>query len=116
MNRLNAKVKTARSRAQELIKLKKWPCYFFKSNTTGEKGFEEFFTDNENLDMQSYSDIGVIGNSPVFDEKLLDDFWEKIVNYRRRGSWDKQNILELYYKLLPDFAHKETGKYLDDRM
>ena len=106
----------ARSRAQELIKLKKWPCYFFKSNTTGEKGFEEFFTDNENLDMQSYSDIGVIRNSPVFDDKLLDDFWEKIVDYRRRGSWDKQNILELYYKLLPDFAHKETGKYLDDRM
>ena len=42
----------ARMRCDELIKSKKWPCYFFQSDTTGEKDFEEFYTDNEKLDMK----------------------------------------------------------------
>ena len=57
--------------AEELIKIKKWPCYFFRSDTTGEKDFEEFFTDKEDLDMERFKTLGVIKNSPDFDEKKL---------------------------------------------
>ena len=106
----------ARDSAQELIANKQWPCFFFKSDTTGEKDFEEFFTNNEDLDMDSFGTVGVIKNQPDFDEAKLDGFMNGIEALRDKGTWTKHDILKLYYELLPDFAHKETGKYLDQRM
>jgi len=106
----------ARDKAEELIADKRWPCYFFNSDTTGEKDFEEFFTDSEDLDMERFETIGVIKNQPVFDEAKLDNFMNGIEILREKGNWDKDDIVKLYFALLPDFAHKETGKYLDQRM
>jgi len=106
----------ARDRAEELIANKQWPCYFFKSDTTGEKDFEEFFTDNEDLDMERFDTVGVIKNQPDFEEAKLDDFMGGIEALRKRGTWTKDDIVKLYFGLLPEFAHKETGKYLDQRM
>ncbi|MDA7717838.1 UDP-N-acetylglucosamine 4,6-dehydratase [Pseudomonadales bacterium] len=106
----------ARDRAEELIANKQWPCYFFKSDTTGEKDFEEFFTDNEDLDMERFETVGVIKNQPDFDEAKLDDFMDGIDTLRNKGNWTKDDIVKLYFGLLPEFAHKETGKYLDQRM
>jgi FlaA1/EpsC-like NDP-sugar epimerase len=106
----------ARDRAEELIANKQWPCYFFKSDTTGEKDFEEFFTDNEHLDMERFETVGVIKNQPDFDEAKLDDFMNGIEALREKGTWNKDDIVKLYFGLLPEFAHKETGKYLDQRM
>ena len=106
----------ARDRAEELIANKQWPCYFFKSDTTGEKDFEEFFTDNEDLDMERFETVGVIKNQPDFDETKLDDFMDGIEALREKGTWSKDDIVKLYFGLLPEFAHKETGKYLDQRM
>ena len=106
----------ARSRAEELINKKQWPCYFFKSDTTGEKDFEEFFTQNEDLDMDRFDTVGVIRNQPTFDEAKLDDFMNGIEVLTAKASWTKNDIVKLYFGLLPDFDHKETGRYLDQRM
>ena len=106
----------ARDRAAELIAKKQWPCYFFSSDTTGEKDFEEFFTDKEDLDMNRFDGIGVIGNDPVYDEQRLDCFFSGVEDLREASNWDKQAIVGLFFDLLPEFAHKETGKYLDQRM
>ena len=106
----------ARDRAEELIAKKQWPCYFFKSDTTGEKDFEEFFTDKEDLDMERFDSIGVIRNQPEFDESKLDEFMHGIESLRAKATWTKDDIVKLYFGLLPEFAHKETGKYLDQRM
>jgi len=106
----------ARDRAEELIANKQWPCYFFESDTTGEKDFEEFFTDNEDLDMERFETVGVIKNQPDFDDAKLDDFMDGIEALRNKGTWTKDDIVKLYFGLLPEFAHKETGKYLDQRM
>jgi len=106
----------ARDRAEELIANMQWPCYFFNSDTTGEKDFEEFFTDNEDLDMERFETVGVIKNQPDFDEAKLDDFMDGIEALREKGTWTKDDIVKLYFGLLPEFAHKETGKYLDQRM
>lgn len=106
----------ARGRVAELIAQRKWPCYFFKSDTTGEKDFEEFFTDKEVLDMARFESIGVIKNDPVFDPAALDDFAARIESMKQRGSWEKAELVELFNKMIPDFNHKETGKYLDGRM
>ncbi|MBF0422300.1 MAG: UDP-N-acetylglucosamine 4,6-dehydratase [Magnetococcales bacterium] len=106
----------ARDRAEELIAKKQWPCYFSSSDTTGEKDFEEFFTDNEDLDMDRYEGIGVIRNGVPPDNKLLDQFHNHILALRNNGRWDKVDLVEWFSRLLPEFQHRETGKYLDQRM
>ena len=106
----------ARDLASELIQQKRWPCYFFKSDTTGEKDFEEFFTENEDLDMKRFDSLGVIRNEAIFQGDALDRFSAGINQLRERGRWDKQDLVDLFFEMLPDFAHLETGKYLDQRM
>lgn len=106
----------ARGRASELIPQRKWPCYFFTSDTTGEKDFEEFFTEDETLDMERFDSIGVIKNPPGFDEARLEHFLEAIGRIRVQPTWDKPELVELFNCMIPDFAHKETGTYLDGRM
>ena len=106
----------ARDRAAELIANKQWPCYFFSSDTTGEKDFEEFFTDKEDLDFNRFYGIGVIKNQSVYDGQKLDNFFSGVEVLRKKGDWNKQEIVDLFLDLLPEFAHKETGKYLDGRM
>ncbi len=106
----------ARAKVGELAAQRKWPCYFFDSDTTGEKDFEEFYTDREYLDMKRFTSIGIIKNEAEFDEKLLDEFSSGIERLNTQGIWARQDIVELFHKMLPDFDHKETGKYLDGRM
>lgn len=106
----------ARDRSDELIASKRWPCFFFKSDTAGEKDFEEFFTDSEILDMARFQRLGVIKNEATFNIDLLDNFLEVIHELRTQDVWHKAPIVELFNKVIPDFAHKETGKYLDGRM
>ncbi|MDA1317538.1 MAG: UDP-N-acetylglucosamine 4,6-dehydratase [bacterium] len=106
----------ARNSAMELINNRQWPCYFFKSDTTGEKDFEEFYTDAENIDMHKFKSVGVIKNEPLYDENKLNQFLLNIEELQSNGNWNKQEIIKLFFDLLPDFAHKETGKYLDQRM
>jgi len=59
----------AREKVVELKAMHKYPVYFFKSDTTGEKDFEEFYTDMETLDLNRFSDLGVIKNEPKFDQE-----------------------------------------------
>lgn len=107
----------ARERVLELIPRKKWPVYFFGSDTTGEKAFEEFFMGNETLDLDIFNGIGVIKNQPSFDEALLDQFDSEITAIRSsKGPWDKAQIVDSYLKILPELSHEEKGKYLDSRM
>lgn len=106
----------ARDRAPELIARKQWPCYFFASDTTGEKDFEEFYTDAETLDMNRFASIGVIKNQPVYDAAKLEWFLKTISAVQQRGCWDRQALVQIFHAMLPDFGHKETGKFLDERM
>ena len=66
--------------------------------------------------MDAYESIGVIKNEPNFDANKIDEFMIGINKFRKKGSWSKDDILKLYFYLLPNFDHKETGKYLDQRM
>lgn len=106
----------ARRSVDELAGRGQWPCYFFVSDTTGEKDFEEFFTANEDVYMQCFKNIGIIRNDLSYDSTKLEYFLEEIERLRAGGTWQKTDLLRLFCQLLPDFAHKETGRYLDDRM
>jgi FlaA1/EpsC-like NDP-sugar epimerase len=106
----------ARELAKILPQKGKWPCYFFNSDTTGEKDFEEFFTDTELLDMQRFENIGVIKNKPIFDNNKLDFFIKNINEIKNKELWSRDEIVKLFFKTIPEFEHKETGKFLDNRM
>lgn len=106
----------ARERAAELIPRRQWPCYFFASDTTGEKDFEEFYMAGEQLDMDRFESIGVVRSTLAAAPQDLDAFLADIRRIRAQPTWDKAQILDAFRGLLPAFAHKETGKYLDDRM
>ena len=106
----------ARAKCGELIKVGKWPCYFFESDTTGEKDFEEFFTENENLDMERFSSVGVIKNNPEYREESLARFESAIGEMIALQNWKRSDLLDLFHYMIPDFGHKETGRFLDQRM
>jgi hypothetical protein len=90
--------------------------YFFSSDTTGEKDFEEFYTDNETLDMDRFQNLGVIKNQPLFDQARLEHFETRIRSLRSAGSWSRGALIDLFNQMIPEFNHKETGKFQDGRM
>ena len=106
----------ARTLAETLPDQGKWPCLFTDSDTTGEKDFEEFYTENETLDMTRFQNLGVIKNAPVFDNQALEEFTRFIDEQKKSRSWAKEGIVALFYKMIPGFVHKEAGKYLDGKM
>jgi FlaA1/EpsC-like NDP-sugar epimerase len=94
----------------------KWPCLFTISDTTGEKDFEEFFTDKEVLDMSRFENFGIIKNEGNFSTVKIDLFSTSIKEMKKAKKWDKEQLVNLFIKMIPDFGHKETGKYLDSKM
>ncbi|MCF8780186.1 UDP-N-acetylglucosamine 4,6-dehydratase [Vibrio sp. IRLE0018] len=106
----------ARELANTLPAQGKWPCLFTESDTTGEKDFEEFFTDKEVLDMARFENLGIIKNEPLYQPELLSLFEEQIAQMKDQRAWSKEQIVALFFRMIPDFGHKETGKYLDSKM
>ncbi|MFT6417499.1 MAG: FlaA1/EpsC-like NDP-sugar epimerase [Dokdonia sp.] len=102
----------ARDRSDELIAVKRWSFYVFKS---GEKYFEEFFTNNEILDVDRFQNLGAIKNKAKFSSDMLDDCLEATHDLRAQTVWEKAPIVGPFTEMIPDFDHKETGKYLDGR-
>lgn len=107
----------ARATVDACIARKQWPVYFFTSDTTGEKPYEEFFMEGENLDLERFSTVGVIKNQPVYDAAALTRFEEAIAAIRASTSpWSKEEIVAIYRDILPELHHEEKGKHLDQRM
>lgn len=106
----------ARELAKTLPAKGQWPCLFTGSDTTGEKDFEEFFTDTETLDMERFENLGIIKNEAVYDATRLDLFENTIRQMKQKQAWSKAEIVDIFHKMIPAFGHKETGKYLDSKM
>lgn len=106
--------------ARKLIKTlpenKKWPCLFTKSNTTGEKAIEEFFTKNEIVNMDRFINLGIIKNNLEDHHKKLNDFEGIINKLKSNMAWDKKSIVDEFKKLIPDFNYSDNEKYLDGKM
>lgn len=101
---------------RSLSEVKMWPCLFTASDTTGEKDFEEFYTENEILDMERFENLGVIKNELNIEEDKLNHFTNVINTLKQSGKWNKEQIVNLFFEMIPNFGHKETGKYLDAKM
>ena len=116
----DAQICNSEEEARELIKSlpeqNKWPCLFTKSDTTGEKDFEEFYTDKEMIDMKKFTNIGVIKNDPSYDINKLNDFKEAIDKIKKNNLWSKKSIVNEFLKMIPEFKYVDKGKYLSGKM
>tara|TARA_B100001115_G_scaffold131995_1_gene99718 strand:- start:364 stop:828 length:465 start_codon:yes stop_codon:yes gene_type:complete len=106
----------ARKFASSLPDGNQWPLLLTASDTTGEKEYEEFFTDTENLELDSFESIGVIKNKPEYDERVLENFEKDITKMKSQLSWTKKDLVNLFSRTLKNFYLEERDKFLDEKM
>lgn len=94
----------------------KYPVYYFKTNTSGEKFFEEFYTNTEVVDLEAFQALGVIRGSArqSFDE--IERMFKQLISLFDQTDINKAAIITLLKNFIPNFAHIETGVGLDQRM
>jgi FlaA1/EpsC-like NDP-sugar epimerase len=92
------------------------PIYFFGSDTSGEKAFEEFFTEKEVLDNDSFINLGVVKNSKKRSIQEIDAIFDQLHTLFESKITSKAAIVDILKVYLPNFEHIETGKGLDSKM
>jgi FlaA1/EpsC-like NDP-sugar epimerase len=92
----------------------KYPIYFFKTDTSGEKTYEEFFTEEEDYNTDNYDSLGFI-NTPEI-KISFEDVEADFENAFNNPSSKKSDLANIIKKYVPDFTHIETGKHLDQKM
>ncbi|MCK9625393.1 MAG: polysaccharide biosynthesis protein [Bacteroidales bacterium] len=95
---------------------KVYPVYYFKSDTTGEKDYEEFFVQGEQLNLTKFKSLGVIENVKVQSIEETDKLFNKLNIIFSKTDFNKNEIVYIIKKFLPNFEHKEKGKNLDQKM
>jgi FlaA1/EpsC-like NDP-sugar epimerase len=95
---------------------KSYPVYFFKTDTSGEKSYEEFFTKIDEVDLKTFEALGVVKNADRPDKEDIQSTLQDFETLFASESVDKAKVVGLLSKYLPDFSHIETGKSLDQKM
>jgi FlaA1/EpsC-like NDP-sugar epimerase len=93
-----------------------YPIYFFESDTSGEKSFEEFYTQGEILDFKRFNELGVIKNSSKRNIDELNLIFNKLNKVFSKKNVLKNDVVKALKSFLPNFDHIETGKNLDQKM
>lgn len=93
-----------------------YPVYFFETETSGEKLYEEFFTDTDLVDQETYDSLGVIKNARKLSKEEINKTIVELKNLMDSGNYNKTAIVGLLKQYIPDFKHIETGKSLDQKM
>jgi FlaA1/EpsC-like NDP-sugar epimerase len=95
---------------------KTWPCYFFASDTTGEKSYEEFYTEADSVNLDRYRNVGVISQQSWKDRARIDQAMATFEAIRRSEIWRKEDMVEAIKIIVPELEHEEKGKNLDQKM
>jgi|TARA_B110000902_G_scaffold261017_1_gene334989 FlaA1/EpsC-like NDP-sugar epimerase len=106
----------AKEKAASLENTDPYPVYYFKSETSGEKLFEEFYTENDTVDLKSYVGLGVIKNAVKLTTHEVEQSLNELKKVIDSSNCDKAGIVKALKKYLPGFDHIETGKNLDQKM
>jgi len=93
-----------------------YPVYFFTSDTSGEKTFEEFYTESEILDQDKFVALGIIKNAPRKDISEIKALIQSLQTVLQKQDLTKEAIVTVMHEYLPTFHHIETGKNLDQKM
>ncbi len=95
---------------------KEWPVVYFRSDTTGEKDFEEFYVEGEDLDMNRFRSLGVIESSARRSSSDVDEFLAKLEAIFSEDDFTKEDVVKALKEFVPNFEHEEKGKNLDQKM
>lgn len=106
----------AKNRAASMSIEDPHPIYFFTSDTSGEKLYEEFYTEIDEVDLDKYVGMGVIKNAVKPSQTQIENCIGELQMLMQSNAYDKSAIVSLMKKHLPDFEHIETGKSLDQKM
>ena len=93
-----------------------YPVVYFKSDTTGEKAYEEFYVPGEKLDMNRFQGIGIIEESEHRPMADIDTFFAEMEAIFANPSFTKEEVVESIKRFIPNFEHEEKGKNLDQKM
>lgn len=93
-----------------------YPIYFFKTDTSGEKLYEEFYTSEDKVEFNIYESIGVITNSQKPNHQKLESVIDQLNELFTKNEYSKEDIISSMNNLIPNFKHIETGKSLDQKM
>lgn len=93
-----------------------YPVVYFKSDTTGEKAYEEFYTPGEKIDMQRFQALGVIEQTTRHDIVEVNKFFDKLESIFNDKEFTKAQVVEAIKEFIPNFEHVEKGKNLDQKM
>lgn len=93
-----------------------YPVHYSGSDTSGEKPYEEFFTDEESVDMERLQALGIITGKQVTDKKKVEVLFNKLSVEFAKEETSKETIIKIMQEYLPNFEHIETGKSLDSKM
>ena len=107
----------ARSKIKDTQAKKIWPCYFSKTNTTGEKDCEEFFSESDKVNLSIYESIGIIEQSE-FEQNAskVQEFIHAYNSLKESKNYIKEDIIEIFKICLPELNHEEKEKNLDQKM
>ena len=104
-------------RSEDLRKgSKKYPVYFSKSDTSGEKPYEEFVTETETADYDRFGSLGVITGKEIPDQGQISTLFHRLNAVFQKPDTTKEEIIKIMQDYLPKFEHIETGKSLDSKM
>lgn len=92
-----------------------WPCFFFESDTTGEKMVEEFVAADEHVDWGRFSAVGVV-SANVREPRELLALVDSLAEMRSGGAWTKEDVLGVLRRAVPELRHEDRGRSLDERM
>lgn len=95
---------------------KKYPVHFSKSDTSGEKSYEEFYTESERIDMERFNSLGIVIEKEVPSKDKIDALFVKLETAFDSLDVKKEEIVRIMKEYLPNFEHIETGKSLDIKM
>ena len=95
---------------------KLYPVHYSGSDTSGEKPYEEFYTDEETVDMDRLQALGVITGKEVTDKNKVEVLFNKLTTEFAKEETSKETIIQIMQEYLPNFEHIETGKSLDSKM
>lgn len=106
----------ARMKGDSLTAEAPYPVYYFVSDTSGEKLYEEFYTEKDVLDMDTFVSLGVVKNARKESLEKINNTLHDLKNLMNSDYYDKADIVNLLKNYIPNFGHIETGKNLDQKM
>ena len=102
--------------SMHLIQEKKYPVFLFKTDTSGEKLYEEFYTETEECTLDRFNSLGVISKKAIYSVKVINVIIGELKSLLEKSGTSKSDIIKWLKKYIPEFEHIETGNTLDNKM